>query len=347
LGFLMIVEATAINDSPDIITTEVMVGEGGDIVITPSMLAATDIDNVPEELIFTITQLSLYGSLFLNGVVLDIDDQFSMQHVINGELRYFHDGSITETDYFDVSLVDGNASDSSSATVNIVIEPLIEPALIATDSPATDIPSRPEQLEEIETIEIPTGAEVFDGNDLPSNTGSSNTGQSVSNLDVAIPISAVSPINEVDFLYGDELHRLEVKQHNKIHTVNYEADPNALTSGTIEISLETDYNNARRTIDNANFQRGLANLSNDLEAADDDANKKYGIQSELGLGVSVSVTAGILAWVLRGGSLLASALAATPLWGQLDPVKVITSGNKDEEQAQHEDNVEEIFRNSN
>ena len=43
---------------------------------------------------------------------------------------------------------------------------------------------------------------------------------------------------------------------------------------------------------------------------------------EVVFGLSFSATAGFVVWVLRGGVLLASLAASTPLWASIDPVRV-------------------------
>jgi len=43
------------------------------------------------------------------------------------------------------------------------------------------------------------------------------------------------------------------------------------------------------------------------------------------VGFSLSVTAGFLVWLLRGGALLASMFSISPLWRQLDPLPIVNS----------------------
>jgi hypothetical protein len=49
-------------------------------------------------------------------------------------------------------------------------------------------------------------------------------------------------------------------------------------------------------------------------------------------GMSVSFAAGYVVWLLRGGSLLASLLAATPLWKSFDPLPVLAFWEKRKKQ---------------
>lgn len=62
------------------------------------------------------------------------------------------------------------------------------------------------------------------------------------------------------------------------------------------------------------------------------------------MGTSISFTAGVLAWVLRGGSLVASMMAVTPLWNHIDPTRVFyVDKTRRHPHDQATDDVEELF----
>ena len=52
--------------------------------------------------------------------------------------------------------------------------------------------------------------------------------------------------------------------------------------------------------------------------------------------------AGIVAWALRGGALLASVMAATPIWASIDPLRVVNS-KEDNDDTSDSSEVEKIF----
>jgi hypothetical protein len=71
-------------------------------------------------------------------------------------------------------------------------------------------------------------------------------------------------------------------------------------------------------------------------------------------GMSMSFAAGYVIWLLRGGSLLASLLAATPLWKSFDPLPVLAfwekrkkerrqSGKKDKSNSDDEHELDKLF----
>jgi hypothetical protein len=57
--------------------------------------------------------------------------------------------------------------------------------------------------------------------------------------------------------------------------------------------------------------------------AESEANAAHREVAEVVIGTSVALSAGVVAWLLRGGALLAALLSATPAWASFDPIPVI------------------------
>ncbi len=93
---------------------------------------------------------------------------------------------------------------------------------------------------------------------------------------------------------------------------------------------------------NQQFVEGLARLARDIKESEDAASKRYRLATDGLISISLSATAGILAWVLRVGALFASAIAYTPLWSSIDPVRMVT-GKSDDESADEGNEAEEII----
>jgi len=85
--------------------------------------------------------------------------------------------------------------------------------------------------------------------------------------------------------------------------------------------------------------------------------KQKAIAVGMATGVSVSFAAGYVIWLLRGGSLLASLLAATPLWKSFDPLPVLAfwekrkkqrrrPGEKDRSNGDDEHELDKLFGSS-
>ena len=66
-------------------------------------------------------------------------------------------------------------------------------------------------------------------------------------------------------------------------------------------------------IANRQFVNGLDVLGRDFENAGAESEARYRVVTDTGVGVSLSATAGLLAWGLRGGALFASLMSSTPI----------------------------------
>ena len=90
--------------------------------------------------------------------------------------------------------------------------------------------------------------------------------------------------------------------------------------------LEMNFINNHPALSDALFQ-----MSKDLDEAANDFQHREQQNSEVSVGVSISLTAGVVSWLLRGGSLLASFMSVSPLWAQIDPLPVLAAVNEEEE----------------
>ena len=108
----------------------------------------------------------------------------------------------------------------------------------------------------------------------------------------------------------------------------------------------------RSPMDNSSFIEGLEAMNRDLDKAAERNEMRYRLGEETAIGISMSISAGIVNWVLRGGSLLASFMSVMPLWKQFDPLPIIgmegLPKNRDESKQktaedEHDEKVEALF----
>ena len=84
-------------------------------------------------------------------------------------------------------------------------------------------------------------------------------------------------------------------------------------------------------------------LEQDLTDTDTFERRRCEIAGDAAIGISISTTAGVLAWALRGGALFASVMASTPLWSSINPVRLVGGlGDKSEDDTDESD-VESYF----
>jgi hypothetical protein len=70
-----------------------------------------------------------------------------------------------------------------------------------------------------------------------------------------------------------------------------------------------------------------------------DYRKADDVKVQIIMGVTTSLTAGIVSWVLRSGSLLASLMSAVPLLNRFDMLPIL-KGRDDEEDVEPDDDTE-------
>ncbi|MBD0269667.1 MAG: tandem-95 repeat protein, partial [Cyanobacteria bacterium Co-bin8] len=110
----------ATNDLPVLGANSLTISEGGTVLLTPSNLSASDPDNLPSELVFTISGLAAGQGQF--EVDKDGDGtfetvgatNFTLQDVTNGRVRFVDDGDETAPTY-GVSVSDGTTSTAVQA----------------------------------------------------------------------------------------------------------------------------------------------------------------------------------------------------------------------------------------
>ncbi len=113
------INVTPTNDIPVLSTTDTSLSQGETVVLTPAILSATDQDNVDTGLIFEVTVLPANGTLFLNATPLGINDTFTQQDIIDGNVTYVHDNTAQNaSDSFDIHVTDG-ALTTASQTITL------------------------------------------------------------------------------------------------------------------------------------------------------------------------------------------------------------------------------------
>ena len=116
------------------------VDEGGTGLIDATLLHATDAEDAPAQLRFSIGTTLLHGRLELGsapGVALS---SFTQADIDAGQLRYVHDGSETLADTFSFSVTDSQGASIGSVSFTVVVRAVNDPpTLSSTTSGATTI----------------------------------------------------------------------------------------------------------------------------------------------------------------------------------------------------------------
>lgn len=108
----------ALNDAPQFLSNRLTVSEGGTVTLATSDLSASDVETLPNDLLFTVTGIT-GGTFLVNNVAQGAIATFRLEDVVLGKVAFQHNGSETVPSY-SVQVSDGGspaASTSSSPTV--------------------------------------------------------------------------------------------------------------------------------------------------------------------------------------------------------------------------------------
>ncbi len=120
------------NAAPTEVTnSEVFFNNTGTITLDTSMLSYTDTDNTDSLLSYEVTTLAGPGVLKLSGAAMNVNDTFTQQDIISGNVTYDYATSITGTDSFQFTVTDRLAT-TAAQTFNFDIA-----ATETTNNPVT------------------------------------------------------------------------------------------------------------------------------------------------------------------------------------------------------------------
>ena len=324
-----------------------VLNSGSSSLLDPSIIG-------PGQFQIQIVQQPGYGSVTIN---------------TDGTFLYTHDGSENLEDLFTYQITNEDG-DTATATVNITAEPEFSfaPELsFAMPEPGFQIPAAPSGAPVIEAVA--DSQSVVNANEAdtqedesPDETASSGNSEAdpanQSEAFSAAPVSATVPIDRQQTTGSTASHResgtlsasllverellqsLAVRQHNQNDSIYLFENTTGQTVSSVDIKIDSNIS-LSQVIYNKNFQSGLARAQSDLESSKDGTGRNFQLGDDVALSVSISTTAGVLAWMLRGGALFGSLMAATPLWSAIDPLR-ITGGRKDDDDSETSE-VEEMF----
>ncbi|XP_029409785.1 FRAS1-related extracellular matrix protein 1 isoform X2 [Nannospalax galili] len=118
--FVLHIEIFPINDEPPILKADLIpmmhCSEGGEVIITPQYIFATDLDSDDLKLMFLIVREPLHGVVRKAGIIVD---RFSQEDVTSGAVAYKHTGTVFMVDEgFSAALTTNHlsATDPDTAT---------------------------------------------------------------------------------------------------------------------------------------------------------------------------------------------------------------------------------------
>ena len=122
---------TPVNDTPAVTTnTGRTVAEGGAVTIGSGHLAVSD-DHTAAQITFTVGTAPTNGTLFKNGVAIDVGDTFTQADVNGGLISYTHNGGQTTSDGFTFTVADAAGAGVGTTSFSITATPVNDAPTVA------------------------------------------------------------------------------------------------------------------------------------------------------------------------------------------------------------------------
>ncbi len=338
------VTVSAVNDDPSLsANTNLSLNQGGSSAVTSSVLSVTDLDNSAAQISYTLTNIPIGGTLFLNGAPLGSGDSFTQDDINNNRVTYSHGGGAASSDSFSFTVSDGAGGTLGPITFSVTVVPggsgppgtgggTIDPPApppITTDPPPPAGDPAPTGATD------PSGG----GNPTPLTFG----GPSLSGETQKPRISHYDPIGLPERTESsttlDEENQ-PTTQENQF--TGLAEDLTAFDEPAESTDAHPEGDSIWTSLDNTGSEmRDIAELQ--------------GMHREIivnvSRGIGLSLTVGYISWLISSGTLLASALASMPMWTKFDPLPILAGKKKrrkrkdgatTREQSEMSDNEKEV-----
>lgn len=128
------INVVAVNDAPELsLNLGLTAAEGTTVTITNAVLQLTDVESSASNIYYQITTGPAAGTLTVNNNILGYGSVFSQADVDSGAVRYTHDGSETQTDFFDFKISDESFVSNDSIRFRFGITPVNDAPLVAVN----------------------------------------------------------------------------------------------------------------------------------------------------------------------------------------------------------------------
>jgi hypothetical protein len=129
-----------VNDAPVLAAnTGSTVSQGGTDIITTAELRVADLDNVPAQLVYTVTVGPVNGQLELTTAPGVAINSFTQAQINAGLVVYVHNGSLTGSDNFTFTVSDGAGGSIGATVFGITVTPANSIPTLTTNTGSTVI----------------------------------------------------------------------------------------------------------------------------------------------------------------------------------------------------------------
>jgi VCBS repeat-containing protein len=310
------ITVTPVNSVPSLATNGgSTVVQGLTDLITSGELQVTDADNTPDQLTYTVTTAPINGRLELTTAPGVAITSFTQADINAGRLVFVHSGAGSASDSFTFTVSDGAGGTIGATTFTFTVTPFAPPP------PPPPPPPGPGPV----PIPVPVP--------LPGPPGPPPVGGVTPVLPPPVLVTVVGAIDEPVKRVAMPSRKFARVEQPDIVIEEPSVLPLEPLSLPVKKMLAVGHKLAER----------LTRLADDLDRAMQEREHRAHLFGRVVSFSGMALSAGFVAWILRGGSLLASFLVSMPAWRHFDPLPVLGSGKRDrkkhdrkarEEQAQ-------------
>ncbi|MCB1853113.1 MAG: hypothetical protein KDI83_20455, partial [Gammaproteobacteria bacterium] len=346
---------TAVNDAPVILRNLLTLTAGDNIVISSSMLAASDVDDPDEMLLFSVTSIDGGHFELISDPGVSITS-FTQAQLQSGEVRFVDDGDNTAPSFtFQVS--DGHANVTSTAVIDFTPNPELTSSPTTVTPPITAVASVPVAVFTVSEESIDTSSEALDAAENDENTPEVEATDTTEEVLVEL-------LNEEDggtaVAAAADTPRNPTRLAEPGWSMQSIINQNALRSPFVNLLLGSPTSQEIPTVPSPlaseiNTLLTTSAFINDLDRIRDLTNQTSNLEQQRvasTIAVSTGLSVGYVAWLIRSGVLLSSVLSSLPAWHFIDPLPVLGSvavsnvrrEESDQSDEPEDDSVESMFK---
>lgn len=303
------------NSAPSLMTNAgSVVVQGLTDIITSAELRVTDSDNTPDQLVYTVTSLPGNGHLELTTAPGVAITTFTQADINAGRLVFVHNGAVSTSDSFTFTVSDGAAGSIGVSTFTIAVSPFAPPP----PSPPPPPPPPPP---------IDPGPGPIPG----PGPGPGSTG-------IKPPVLQPPPVHvQTEGVPEELVKRVALASKNNFRAENLDIaiqEPMPLWVEPLSIPVK------KMLAVGHKLAERLSKMADDLDREMEERERQTHLIGRLTLLTGMVLSAGFLAWIIRGGALVTSFLVSMPAWRRFDPLPILKANNRDRRKRDREVQVE-------
>jgi hypothetical protein len=304
----------AANSAPSLTTNAgSVVVQGLTDVITSAELQVTDSDNTPDQLVYTVTSSPQNGHLELTTAPGVAITTFTQADINAGRLVFVHNGAVSASESFTFTVSDGAGGLIGVSTFTIAVSPFAPPPPPPPIDPGPGPGPGPGPI--------------------------SGIGPTLGFMGTRPPVLQPPPVDIQTEGISDELVKRVALVSQKF--VRVEKSDIALQEPMPLCWIEPPSTPIKKmlTVGHKLAER-LTTMADDLDRAMEERERQTHLIARLTVFTGLALSAGVLAWILRGGSLVTSFLVSMPAWRRFDPLPILKANNRDRRKRDREVQVE-------